>query len=137
VRRLLRITRATSPLLFPPTLPRPACKRGVLSLCQILVDAKADVGKKNSAGQTPLHIACNNGQLSIVSYLLSKEADPNEADKGGNTALHIAAKVGFKTVVQALLAGGAKTSTNRAGKTPAQVANDADIAKMIEGGASS
>ena len=108
----------------------------MLSLCQILVEAKADVGKKNNAGQTPLHIACNNGQVSIVSYLLSKEADPNEVDKGGNTSLHIAAKVGFKTVVQALLAGGAKSSTNRAGKTPAQVANDADIAKLIDSGSS-
>ena len=107
----------------------------MLSLCQILVDAKADVMAKNAAGQTPLHTACNNGQLSIVSYLLSKEADPNDADKAGNTPLHVAARVGFKTVVQALLAGGAKSSGNRAGKMPAQVANDGDIAKLIEAAA--
>jgi hypothetical protein len=60
---------------------------------------------------------------------------PQEVDKQGNTPLHVAAKTGFKVVVQALLAGGAKSSNNRAGKSPAQVANDGDIAKLLESAA--
>jgi uncharacterized protein len=41
-----------------------AVRRGVLNLCQMLVDAKADVTAKNAAGMTPLHTACNSGQVS-------------------------------------------------------------------------
>lgn len=73
-------------------------------------------------------------QLSIASFLLSKEADPNDADKAGNTALHIAARTGFKAICVALVAGGALPSNNRAGKSPAQVAFDADIAKACAAG---
>ena len=71
-------------------------------------------------------------QVAIVIYLLKQEADPNETDKQGNTPLHVAARSGFKTLAQVLVAGGAKQTVNRAGKTPAQVASDIDVAKACE-----
>ena len=52
------------------------------------------------------------------------------ADKNGNTPLHVAARTGFKDVVKILIAGGAKPTSNRAGKTPDQLC-DGDIAAMI------
>lgn len=42
------------------------CKRGVLNLCQLLADAKADTSKKNNAGMTPLFLACTYGQVRIL-----------------------------------------------------------------------
>lgn len=107
-----------------------ACRRGVMGICQILIERKGDVTAKNALGMTPLHVACNNGHASVVQYLLQKDAEPNDADKNGNTPLHIAARTGFKDVVKVLIAGGAKTSSNRAGKTPDQLA-EGDIAAMI------
>jgi cytohesin len=103
----------------------------VLALCQLLLAAKADVALKNNAGHTPLHVACNSGQISIVQWLLTKEADHSDADKLGDTPLHVAARAGFKNIVSALLAAGAKQSANRAGKTPAQLA-EKDIAALLE-----
>ena len=75
-------------------------------------------------------------QLSIVQWLITKEADPNDADKAGDTPLHVAARAGFKGIVSALLASGAKQSSNRGGKTPANVALDKDIARILEKAAS-
>lgn len=116
----------------------------------------------NGQGATPLHFAANCGQASVVSYLLSKVttaggplvaslptppshaaararsqgARPDAADRAGNTALHVAARVGFPAVIKALLAGGAAaTVTNAAGKTPLEVALDADTAHALGGGA--
>jgi hypothetical protein len=74
-------------------------------------------------------------QISVVQFLLTKDADPNEADKSGNTPLHIAARAGFKDVVKALLAGGAKPSSNRAGKSPQNLAMDPETAGWIEAAA--
>ena len=71
-------------------------------------------------------------QASIAQWLLPKEADPNDADKAGDTPLHVAARAGFPQVVAVLLAGGAKQSSNRAGKTPAQVALDKGVVKLLE-----
>jgi ankyrin repeat protein len=120
---------------FPPPRFFPSQSRGVLALCVILLDAKADVMAKNNAGSTPMHVAANSGQHSIVQWLLSKEGDPNEANKAGDTPLHTAARAGFKLVVQVLLAGGAKQSTNRQGKTPLEVCVDKDCEKLLtEGG---
>lgn len=103
----------------------------MLALCVLLLEAKADVTAKNSAGCTPLHLAANSGQHSIVQWLLTKEADPNEANKAGDLPLHTAARGGFKLVVAALLAGGAKPAANRAGKNPVDVCVEKECAKLL------
>lgn len=68
-----------------------------------------------------------------MQFLLEREADPNDVDKAGNTPLHTAARCGFSAVCSALLAAGAKANApNRGGKLAAQVALNADIAKLLE-----
>ena len=57
-------------------------------------------------------------------------AAPRRADKNGNTPLHVAARTGFKDVVKLLISAGAKPTSNRAGKTPDQLA-EGDLAAMI------
>lgn len=56
----------------------------------------------------------------------------NDADKGGNTPLHVAARAGFHACVKMLIHAGAHNSSNRAGKTPAQVAADHETQHACE-----
>jgi ankyrin repeat protein len=114
-----------------------AATRGVVSMCQLLVDKGADVNAMNNSGATPLSFATNMGQVSVVSYLLSKGARHSAADKAGSTPLHIAARCGYAAVVTALLGAGASaTAANAAGKTPADVALDAEVAHLLAPGSS-
>ncbi len=65
-------------------------------LKELLKNADADLGFRDSYGNTALHMACANGHLSIVRILLSsssvntegKKADINAVNEHGNTAIH-------------------------------------------------
>ena len=54
---------------------------------QVLIDAGADIQKKNSQGHTPLILACNKGYLDIVKMLVQAGADLRVTDRIGDTCL--------------------------------------------------
>ena len=52
------------------------------------MDAKADVGRANRYGVTPLSLACVNGNEAIVRLLLDAGDDPNAKLRGDQTLPH-------------------------------------------------
>lgn len=73
-----------------------ACCDGDLDLIKELVTNKANINKKNSYGETPLHIACKSKKsidniIGIVRYLISLEnIIVDEQNNLGFTPLHTA-----------------------------------------------
>jgi hypothetical protein len=56
-------------------------------ICQVLIDAGADVNMKNQAGKTPLLVALSHSGIHCVPALLNHGADPTVKDQQGHTAL--------------------------------------------------
>ncbi len=65
---------------------------------------RPDVDVRNSARQTPLHVACALCDVVAIEILLAHGADVNALDGDGATALHLAAAGGHLDVVRALIA---------------------------------
>ncbi|XP_065839986.1 BRCA1-associated RING domain protein 1-like [Oscarella lobularis] len=63
--------------------------------------------KKNSKGETPLHVATIKGDLGEVTSLLTLGADPNSKDNAGWTPLHEASNHGFYSIAEVLIDFGA------------------------------
>uniref|UniRef100_A0A3Q2PDD8 Ankyrin repeat and SOCS box containing 10 n=1 Tax=Fundulus heteroclitus TaxID=8078 RepID=A0A3Q2PDD8_FUNHE len=59
-----------------------------LKVCQMLLDAGADVHTKDQDRHTPLHMACKNANPDVVDLLLAKGASVNDMDYGGEAPMH-------------------------------------------------
>lgn len=70
-----------------------------LAVAKYLVQAKADLGAKNNAGQTPFHVACSGGHFDMVKFLFESGSDPNTADNQGISPLHAAVHHGHAEVL--------------------------------------
>ena len=64
-----------------------AAAAGRTEICKSLLEAGADVNKKNQKGATPLLVALSRGTIACVPALLDHGADVNASDAQGRTAL--------------------------------------------------
>jgi len=74
-----------------------AAEKGYVDVCQILLEAGADLHAKNRKGFTPLHLAAQNGHIEVCKLLLEAGANQYITDINGLTPLHYAAKGGHET----------------------------------------
>ncbi len=66
------------------------CFKGYLPIAQTLIDAGADVNRRNSVGQTALMMAALFNQGEIIDLLLENGADASVTDAAGNTVRTLA-----------------------------------------------
>jgi hypothetical protein len=76
-----------------------------------LVENGAKLNKKDSNGNTELHLAALKGYANLTQLLAKHGADVNAVNNYNRTALYYAAKHGYRTVADALIAAGAKESS--------------------------
>ncbi|XP_059199996.1 ankyrin repeat and SOCS box protein 10 [Centropristis striata] len=62
-------------------------------VCQMLLEAGAQIHTQDQDRHTPLHMACKNANPDIVDLLLAKGAWVNEMDYGGEAPMHNILKV--------------------------------------------
>ena len=60
------------------------------AVCQVLIDAGADIETKDDMGRSPLHLACCSGALAVVNFLVEAGAGVCVTDNEGNACLFVA-----------------------------------------------
>ena len=105
-----------------------------------LLEAGANAGVANKAGESPLHLAAAAGDLRIVKLLAATTtASVNQHGPEGLTPLHLAVQAGSLALVQTLCEtyGADVSCQSNAGETPAQLASrvlgaDASVSRYLE-----
>ena len=86
---------------------------------KIFIASGADVGQKNIAGATALHLASRNNSYETAKILIENGANVNERDFEGWTPLMRASLAGNQKIMNLLIENGAKIwSQNNYGETP-------------------
>ena len=95
-------------------------------MVRLLLEHEAEVGGRDSSGQTALHKAASSGQLAVARFLVNSGAEIDATDAYGWTPLHWAAfcsPPGGRSVVEFLLDSGAELERwNNGGYTPLELA---------------
>jgi hypothetical protein len=102
-----------------------------------LLDAGADIERRNAEGETALHAAARD-ESEALRLLLERGADVRARSAKGDTPLHVAAGWGATECVVALLDSGSQADARDAeGATPLHAAEGADgvIAALLVAGA--
>ena len=73
------------------------------AVCQVLIDAGADIETKDDMGRSPLLLASSSGHLDIVKMLVQAGAGVRDTDNEGDTCLILAANFGHTETVRVLL----------------------------------
>jgi ankyrin repeat protein len=98
-----------------------AAELGDLTMVELLVGAKADVGARTRLDDlTALHLAAEQGHGAVVRRLLDAKADARALTSHGESVLHFAARGGSAEAVTALVARGADPNARERvwGQTP-------------------
>ena len=117
---------------FTPLLTALAGKQEKTALA--LIAAGAEPNRPNASGGTPLLAAIQLGLEEVVVALLDAGARPDARAKGGATMLleAVRAKRPSHRIIEWLLLAGADPSlSDDEGRTPLEVAPDAEIAKLL------
>ena len=84
-----------------------AARLNSLKVCQTILDySEPQINIRDSAFQTPLHLACLNGHLKLAQLLARSGADINAIDVQGKTPLHLACQQAHGPVVAWILTRG-------------------------------
>ena len=70
------------------------------AVCQVFIDAGADIEAKDDLGRSPLHWACRSGALATVKMLVKAGAGVRVTDTDGDTCLIFAAYFGHTETVR-------------------------------------
>ena len=73
------------------------------AVCQVLIDAGADIETKDYMGRSPLHWACRSGALDVVKLLVKAGAGVRVTDNKGYTCLIRASEHGRTETVRYLV----------------------------------
>ena len=73
------------------------------AVCQVLIDAGADIETKDDMGRSPLHWSCRSGALAVVKILVAAGAGVCGRCNFGNTCLILAAHHGHTETVRYLV----------------------------------
>ncbi len=96
----------------------------------------ADANVRDTADQTPLHIAASASYKDLAELLLAHGADVNAQDNKGGTPLYNAVVYQNKEMIELLLANGADVNAkSKGGWTPldwAKSTENQDIAKLLQ-----
>ena len=76
------------------------CFKGYTEIAQILLDAGADVNRRNGVGQTALMMAALVNKTAIIDLLLEHGADTAIADAAGNSVHSLAVSQGNATLAE-------------------------------------
>ncbi|TRY77962.1 hypothetical protein TCAL_08622 [Tigriopus californicus] len=107
-----------------------AAQNGQLGVTRHLIEAEADLDRKNTHRHVPLHLAAQNGHFELSQLLAAAGANPNSKDLQGkaildfrNTPLHTAYHTSHSQIAQMLIGYGADPNAkNLSGLQPAQLA---------------
>ncbi|XP_038047951.1 death-associated protein kinase dapk-1-like [Patiria miniata] len=130
------------PLLFARTPLHYAAGSGYDVICDLLLQAGADVNAVDKNGRSPLHYATKSGHIYICKALIRTPRTSLELnDQFGDTPLLTAASWGNTLICEALIGVGANVSSkNKRGRTALHEASEAghvDTCKaLISAGAS-
>ncbi|KAI9869154.1 MAG: hypothetical protein M1813_002978 [Trichoglossum hirsutum] len=83
-----------------------AIKKGSLSAARVLVEVLGkteEIGWKDKAGRTPLHLIAEAGDEELLSLILKMDVDINSKDKLGMGPLSIAASMGHLSTMRVLM----------------------------------
>ena len=73
------------------------------AVCQVLIDAGADIETKDDMGRSALHFACRSGALAVAKFLVAAGAGVCGTCNKGNTCLIFAAYHGHTETVRYLV----------------------------------
>lgn len=89
------------------TMLQTACRDGDIKKVKFLLNAGADVNKRDTQGNTVLHLAIQTPSMfhpiEIVTLLLDSGCKVNAQDKHGHTPLHLACIIASKEIIEVLL----------------------------------
>lgn len=89
-----------------------AAFHGKTAAAQVLIEAGADMNKRNIFGQTPLWLAASNGN-DVVELLIKARADMNQVDNLAETPIKRAARMGRMEIVKKLMDAGAEIDNTK------------------------
>lgn len=114
-----------------------AAELGYTRMCQLLVQAGADIHAKSSEfGQTALHLAAMSGVLQCCKFLILAGADIHTKNAAGSTPLHVAAEYELAKIYRYLIQAGADVDAHdNDGMKPMDliVAEESELASLLRG----
>jgi ankyrin repeat protein len=109
-----------------------ACRKGMLDIVRLLVDAGARVDLINGRMQTSLMLAALHSDPSLLTFLLGEPIAIDAQDQSGNTALHLASAECNTQCIALLLEHGANWRlVNNKGKVAAKVSRDPAVRALF------
>jgi len=103
-------------------------------ILEVMTASDLNVNAVNDRGDTPLLLACRHGHYRLVVALVSRGAETNKVNpQSGRSPLHEVAYLGHRALAECLLLNGSRVdSRDRAGLTPAELAQQAEHTAMVQ-----